>query len=280
MSRPSSKVIVVSGGSDGMGREFSLARAGRGDRVVAIGSNAAKGERLTADAAARGASDRLSFVRTDLSSVIQTRRLIAEVRRRHDVVDALVLFANRLAPRRVVTADGLESVFALYYLSRYLLSYGLRDALDASASPVVVNVAGVGVTKGSIHWDDLQLERGYRMISAQLQAGRANDLLGVAFAESSGSRARYVHYHPGFTRSGDASPLPLPVRAALRVMALVAARPVATSVEPIHGFVDRPPQAPLTAIDRGKQLPLTLPTLDPADAARLRRMTEELLAAL
>jgi pyocin large subunit-like protein len=61
---------------------------------------------------------------------------------------------------------------------------------------------------------------------------------------------RYVLYHPGFTKSGDLSPLPAVLRASIRAAARVSARPVAESVAPIHGFIDNPPDTPLTAIDR------------------------------
>jgi NAD(P)-dependent dehydrogenase (short-subunit alcohol dehydrogenase family) len=274
------RVVVVSGGTDGMGRALALARAERGDRVLAVGSNADKGRRLLAEAASRGAGERLAFLRADLSSVAGSRQVVGHVLERYDRVDALALFANRQAPERMLTPEGLERTFALYYLSRYVLSHGLREALDASASPVVVNVAGVGMTKGSVHWDDLQLAAGYSMVRAQLQAGRANDLLGVAFSRTSGSRARYVLYHPGFTRSGDLSPLPAAMRAAIRAAARVSARPVAESIEPVHGFIDAPPDAPLTAIDRDRSVPLTLETLDPGDADRLAAATEQLLTSV
>lgn len=176
-----------------------------------------------------------------------------------------------------MTAEGWERTFALYYLSRYLLSFGLRPALEQAAAPVIVNIAGVGVTRGRVHWADPQLATGYSVMTAQLQAGRANDLLGVGFAQRSGSRARYVLYHPGFTRSGDRSRLPLMARGLLAV-ASVAARSVPGAVAPIHDFLDKPPAAPLTAVDRGRQLPLSLPTLDARDAGRLMDLTETLLS--
>ncbi|WP_066362027.1 SDR family NAD(P)-dependent oxidoreductase [Herbidospora mongoliensis] len=262
-------VTVISGGTDGMGRALALARAARGDRVFAIGSNRAKGERL---------GGAVEFVHADLSTLAGNRAAIAAITAATPVVDALALFANRQAPRRTVTADGLETTFALYYLSRHLLSHGLTPLLSASARPVIVNVAGVGTTKGAIAWDDPQLTRGYGMVRAQLQAGRANDLLGVAYAAEHGERVPYVLYHPGFTRSGDASMLPPPLRLALRVAARLAARTVEASVAPVHDFIDDPPKAPLTAVDRGRPLPLTLRTLDPADAARLAELTAEIRA--
>ncbi|QVQ51263.1 SDR family NAD(P)-dependent oxidoreductase [Spiractinospora alimapuensis] len=271
------RVVVISGGTDGMGRELAMERLARGDRAVVLGSNAEKGRRLLADAAAAGAGDRMEFIAVDLSSVSATRAAIDQVTERHPTVDALGLFANRQAPKRIVTEEGLERTFALYYLSRYLLGHGLAAALRQSETPVIINVAGTGATAGEIHWDDLQLERRYSTITAQLQAGRANDLLGVAYAAQAENPARYVLYHPGFTRSGDLSPLPAPVRLLLRVAARLAARPVKASVAPIHDFIERPPSEPLSAIDRGKSLPLDLKTLDPANAERLAEVTEALL---
>jgi NAD(P)-dependent dehydrogenase (short-subunit alcohol dehydrogenase family) len=254
------KTIVVSGGTDGMGRAIALARAARGDEVITIGSNPAKGATTP------------NFLRADLSDLDETRAVITEIAERWPAIDALLLFANRQAPKREETKQGLEKTFALYYLSRYLLGNGLRKNLDRSPAPVIVNVAGVGVAKGRIAWDDLQLTRGYSMLRAQLQAGRCNDLLGVI------QQPNYVLYHPGFTRSGDLSPLPWALRTAIRAAARLKAQPVEDAVRPIHDFIDHPPAAPLTAVDRGRKLSPDLPTLRPADARRLADATEGLLA--
>lgn len=274
------KTVVISGGTDGMGRATALARLRRGDKVIAVGSNAAKGGSLTAEAAESGFGERLRFIRADLSSVAETRRVIVEIKRDNRTVDALVLFANRQSPRRLETADGLEYTFALYYLSRYLLARELGPRLDASARPVIVSVAGVGRTAGTISWDDLQLTRRYGMIRAQLQAGRANDLLGVAIADQGVGQAPFVLYHPGFTRSGDLSPLNPISRSLISSLGKIAARPVTAAIRPIHDFLDDPPRQRLTAIDRGKPVDPSLPTLNREDARRLAEVTDELLRGL
>lgn len=280
MADHATKTVVISGATDGMGRAVALARLTRGDTVIAIGSNPTKGRSLVDEAATIGGAERLRFIQADLSSVADTTRVIAEVQRCCSHVDALLLFANRQSPKRRETPDGLEHTFALYYLSRYLLTRGLSPVLDASPDPVIVNVAGVGNTSGSIHWDDLQLRRQYSTIRAQLQAGRANDLLGVAFADQGVGRARFVMYHPGFTRSGDLSPLNPLLRVLITTAAKVAARPVTAAVHPIHEFVDTPPKQPLTAIDRGKPVDPSLKTLNRDDAHRLATITDELLRDL
>ncbi|WP_262849421.1 SDR family NAD(P)-dependent oxidoreductase [Mumia quercus] len=273
------RTVVVSGGTDGMGRAVALGRAALGETVIVLGSNAEKGERLLHESTRLDLPGVIEFQRVDLSSLGETRAVIQRIAAHHDVVDALALFANRQAPRRTVTADGLEQVFAVYYLSRYLLSYGLSPLLRRSHSPVIVNVAGVGTTKGRLHWDDLQLEADYGMVAAQLQAARANDLLGVMFAAQPHNPVPYVLYHPGFTKSGDLAPLRPAVRVMLRALATLAARPVGRAVAPIHRFIEEPPQAPLSAIDRHKRVALSLKTLNPADADRLAAATRAILAA-
>ncbi|MDR7273642.1 SDR family NAD(P)-dependent oxidoreductase [Catenuloplanes atrovinosus] len=249
-----SKTVVISGGTSGIGRATALARAARGDRVIVIGSRP--------DAP----------YRADLTTIAEVRRVAAEIARDHPVVDALVLCANRIFPRRTETPDGLEATFALYYLSRYLLGELLAPQLDAAGNPVIVNVSGTGITAGRVRWEDPQFTRGYGAIRAQVQAGRANDLLGVAHT----GRARYVLYHPGFTRPGS-HPNPL-VSGVISGLARVAARPVDESARPIAAWIDAPPAAKLTAIDRGRPVPLSLRTLNPGDAARLRAYTEAAVA--
>ncbi|MDT0441213.1 SDR family NAD(P)-dependent oxidoreductase [Streptomyces johnsoniae] len=273
MPVPARKNVIISGGTAGMGRATALERLARGDRVTVIGSSESRGRALLDLAGHRD----LRFIRADLSSIAEVERVAAEIAGHHEAVDALALFANRVSVKRRETPDGLEFTFALYYLSRHLLAHRLRPLLDAAETPVVVNVAGVGNTAGRMHWDDLQLTRRYGQVRAQLQAGRANDLLGVAFA-AAGGRARYVLYHPGFTRSGaDAHGNPL-VRGSIRLLGRFFGRPVADSARPVVDWIDRPPAEPLTAVDRGRNVPLSLKTLDPADAARLAERTEELLS--
>ncbi|MEV6067420.1 SDR family NAD(P)-dependent oxidoreductase [Nocardia sp. NPDC052001] len=271
------KTVVISGGTDGMGRAFALSRLSRGDRVIAIGSNPAKGESLIG--AASPTAHNLTFLRADLSSTAEVNRVIDRVNETASTVDALLLFANRVLPQRVLTPEGFEHTFALYYLSRYLLAHGLTPLLAHGPSPVIVSIAGVGVTKGGINWSDPNLSGRYTPITAQLQAGRANDLLAVSYAEKSPNPIPFILYHPGFTRSGDHSTLNPPTRLLLRVLSRLAAQSVSTAIAPLHGLIDNPPEAPLTAIDRGRRIPLDFPTLDPANARRLAELTATMLDA-
>lgn len=274
------RTIVVSGGTDGMGRELALARLRRGDTVVVIGSSEAKGAAMAGEAARTGAADRFRFLPAELSSIAETERVVALIADRHPSVDALVLCANRVMTKRQESPEGLEYTFALYYLSRYLLGHGLRDQLDAAPTPVIINFCAPGAKAGQVHFDDLQLARKYGTIRAQTQCGRANDLLSVAFAEEPSSRARYVMYHPGFTATtGGLAHLKQPVRGLIALLGKVAAKPVDKAVAPMVELIDAPPSDRWSALDRGKPVDRSFPTFDTSAALRLAALTRELVTA-
>jgi PPOX class probable F420-dependent enzyme len=273
------KTFVVTGGTDGMGRAVALARLGRGDEVAIIGRNAEKG-RAFLDAAGRlGAGGRAHFVLADLSLVGETRRAIDEIRAIFSKVDALVLCARHYRSTRSVTAEGFEATFALFYLSRFVMSYGMTDLLGAADEPVILNVCGPGPNPGEIRWNDLGREQGYDGMGAQLQGGLLNDLLGVGFAQNRPSRKiRYVLLNPGTVNTSFSGQYDPETEAQVEALRM-SARPVEKGIEPILAVLDDPPAEPVSASMMGEPISLTGPAFDTEAARRLYVETEALLSS-
>ncbi|RSN59233.1 oxidoreductase [Amycolatopsis sp. WAC 04182] len=254
------KTIVISGGTDGMGRALARHYQDRGDTVVVLGRDPDKG------------ADFPGFIRTDLSSVANTRKVVADITEAFPVVDALVLCARHFRSARRQTAEGFESTFALEYLSRFLLGHGLACSLNRAGKPVIVNVSGPGVPKPEIHWDDTGLERGYDGVTAQMQAGRANDLLGVDFAARFDSIS-YVLVNPGAVATSFSGEYDAATLAHVERLKKFG-KPVAEGIAPIIALVDEPPGVPLSAFVEGRRI---VPDLDRVAAARLADLTHDLL---
>lgn len=273
------KTFVVSGGTDGIGKAVALARLKQGDRVVVLGRNAEKGAALLAEADGSGAADRAHFVQVDLASVAGTRAAVADLLSRFESIDGLVLCAQHFRSERLVTDEGFENTFALYYLSRYLLSHGLAGALEKAPAPVVVNVCGPGVPMGEVRWDDLGREHGYTGIDALMQGSRLNDLLGVGFAqEHAGSPIRYVLLNPGGVQTSFSGEYDAEMAAQIDAMRAVA-KPVEEGILPVLALLDTPPAEQVSASMMGEPLPLEGPAFDPEAARRLTEVTTGLLAA-
>jgi short chain dehydrogenase len=288
---PDYKTILITGGTDGIGRGLGLNCLRRGDRVAIVGRNAEKGGAFLEVAEALGAGDRASFIEADLSLVRENERVIDHVKGTFAAIDALVLGARHYRPRRIETEEGFEESFALLYLSRFVLSHGLLDPLEAADHPVVVNVAGprtdllfakLGVaapeSNGSLlPWDDLQHEREYDGRAAMMQSGPQNDLLGVGFVERHPTvKTRYVLVHPGLTLTSFSGY----DEEALAELETVRpfGKSVAEAVTPIVRIIDLPPAEPLSAFLEGEQVSIDHHTFAAGDAQRLRAATDELLA--
>nr|UPN68102.1 putative SDR family oxidoreductase [Saccharothrix sp.] len=271
------RTIVITGGTSGIGQALAHSYLGRGEEVVVLGSDPVKGKAFLDVARRTGAADRAHYLEADLSLVSENQRVLEEIAAKFPVVHALVLCARYFHSYRTVTSEGFEHNFALYYLSRYLLGYGLVDQLDKADQPIIMNIAGPGAGAAGIQWDDLGLEHGYDGWSAMFQGGRLNDLLGVSYAEPSrGHRARYALLFPGGTRTGFAGDFD-PATAFQIDQMKRGAQPVEFAVPPIVNIIDSPPREPLSAFVEGMPLSLLRPAFDRKAAARLDAITRELL---
>ncbi|MFC0627948.1 SDR family NAD(P)-dependent oxidoreductase [Kribbella deserti] len=270
------KDVVVAGGTTGLGRAIALHYLRQGARVTVIGSTPARGEQFLSEAGEARA--RAGFIRADLLSVAENRRVIEEVQARHDSLDALVLTAMTPFLKRVETVDGFEGTFVLYYLSRYLLSHGLTDLLERGNDPIIVSLGATGFTKSGVQWDDLQLTRRYSPARAILQGGRANDLLGVGYLQDHpDGRTRFMLDHPGYTNSGT-NRMPQPLRTGLNLLAKVFAKSPEENAKRIIAVMDDQPERRFIPWDRDKPVDPDLSSFDPDNARRLSGLTRTLLA--
>lgn len=272
------KTVVITGGTDGIGRALALTYLERGDHVVAIGTSPTKGRALHEAASAMKALDRFEFLRADLSLVVENRRVLDRITVTYPTVDILVLGARYYRSHRAVTAEGFEANFALFYLSRYLLGHGLAAHLERAAAPVLVDLSGPGGDLSRIRWDDLQFTRSYDPDAVMHQCGKLSDLLAVAFTNRyPHSRIRYLLLHPGLTATGftgDYSPIDAAVVADMRNRA----QSVEAALARILPHLDNPPSTPLSAFMQGAPVDTDGRAFDPTEAERLARHTEELLA--
>lgn len=269
------KTIVISGGTDGIGRHLAQEYARRGDRVIVLGRSAGKGRAVLA-----ACGERAVFRPVDLSLIGQNHAVIADIVASYPVVDALVLCARYYRSTRAETTEGIEHTFALFYLSRYLLSYGLRESLERADTPVIVNVAGPGADLTVVNWDDLQFIRGYHGGAALGQGGKLNDLLGVAFAARHPTgRTRYALVHPGVTATSFAGEYDGRTSAAVENLRR-GGKPVSEAAAPIIDLIDAPPSSGLSAYVEGNRIEVRGRGFDAAAARRLDAVTRTLLTGV
>jgi len=138
------RVALVTGSTDGVGRVVALSLGAAGVRVLVHGRDAERGNRVVADIEKAGGA--ATFLRADLASLAEVRRLAAAVKEDTGRLDMLINNAGigTAGGVRQESADGFELRFAVNYLAGFLLTQQLLPLLKASAPARIVNVSSGG----------------------------------------------------------------------------------------------------------------------------------------
>ncbi|MEX2581868.1 MAG: SDR family NAD(P)-dependent oxidoreductase [Gemmatimonadota bacterium] len=190
-----SEVILITGSTDGLGREVALELAEPGVHIAVHGRNRERGVEVVREIVEAGGT--ATFYQADLAELDQVRRLAEEIIRDYDRLDVLVNNAGIwLTPEqgRRVNAAGHELHFAVNYLSHFLLSHDLLPLLLETPSARIVNVASGA--QQPIDFDDVMLERGYNDGRGYAQSKLAQILFTIDLAdqlEGSGIRVNALH---------------------------------------------------------------------------------------
>jgi NAD(P)-dependent dehydrogenase (short-subunit alcohol dehydrogenase family) len=207
------RTVVVTGANTGLGFETAKLLAQHGATVVLACRNPHK----AADAAARiGAAApraRVSTLQVDLASQGSVHRAADQLRAEHPRIDLLINNAGGIRPRHGLTEDGYELTLATNHLGPFAFTGLVLDRLLAVPGSRIVTVASIGHRRGTINFDDLHFQRGYRFQDAYFQSKLANLLFTYELQRrlaAAGAATIAEAAHPGNARTEfgrDLSPM-------------------------------------------------------------------------
>ncbi len=148
------KIIIVTGGGHGLGREYCFALAGEGARVVAADIDKPAAEKTAREITEQGGT--ALAVATDVSDEASTRALARTVVDRFSRIDALInnaaiVFAIKISRVPVDQLDVKEwdRVMAVNTRGTFLCTKAVVPFMKAQGSGKIINVASSTVMDGS-----------------------------------------------------------------------------------------------------------------------------------
>lgn len=140
------KVAIVTGGNTGIGLETAKDLAKRGARVVIASRNMEKGNKAVDEIKTYSANEAVEVMQLDLNTFKSVLNFIQQIKKTLPQVDLLV--NNAGAPPLKETDDQLsednyDRVLQTNYFSTFLLTVGLKDMLEKSDSPRIINVSSM-----------------------------------------------------------------------------------------------------------------------------------------
>ena len=208
------KVVVITGGTSGIGVVAAEKLAAMGARIVMVARDRPRAEaalvRLKALKPLKGnpPGTSHSIHYADLSLLKEMKRVAAEIAAAEPRIDVLISNAGAIFGSRRLTEDGLERTFALNHVAYFVLAHGLRERLLASAPARVVNTASDAHRGNRLDFDDLQSARDYSAFKVYGRTKLCNILFTRELARRlQGTGVTANSFHPGFvnTRFGDES---------------------------------------------------------------------------
>lgn len=231
MNQMQGRVCVVTGGSRGIGFATALALAKQGATVIILCRSRASGEKARTEIAQESGNDKIDLVIADLAVQADVRRAATELLQNHEKIHVLINNAAVMLPKREVTKDGIEKMFATIYLSHFLLTNLLLDRLKASAPARIVNVATL-IRGAKIDLDDLMLEKGkYSSMGALGRSKLALVLFTRELAKRlTGTGVTVNALHPGVAKTDLQKDSPWLMRMLMPLMSTTPERAAQTSV--------------------------------------------------
>jgi NAD(P)-dependent dehydrogenase (short-subunit alcohol dehydrogenase family) len=170
------RTVIVTGANRGLGLCITRGIARLGARVVMACRSVELGRKARDELSAETGNADLEVMALDLASPGSVSDFASAFTSGHERLDVLVNNAGIQTPRKQLSGDGIELVFATNVLGGHLLTRLLLDILKASRPSRIVNVASTFA--GKLDLEDLQFERRpYDHIDAYKQSKQANRML-------------------------------------------------------------------------------------------------------
>jgi NAD(P)-dependent dehydrogenase (short-subunit alcohol dehydrogenase family) len=200
MTSIAGKKILITGATDGLGKEVTKRALLGGATVLVHGRNKPKGEKLISELINETNNDKIKYYNADFSSLQQVKELSQQILSEHDKIDVLINNAAigggpKGGAERELSEDGFELRFTVNHLAHFLLTQNLLPVLKTSAPSRIVHVSSIGQLP--IDFDDVMMEKKFDSYTAYCRSKLAQILYGFELAEKlEGSNVTVNSLHP------------------------------------------------------------------------------------
>ncbi len=168
------KIVLITGGTSGIGEAAAKELAGMGATILIVGRNARKCRATVRMTRRQSSNPAIDALVCDLESQVQIRSLAESFKKQCAQLDVLINNAGAFFSNRELTIDGYERTFALNHLSYFLLTMLLLDRVLASPSGRIINVSSHAHEPVQMDFENLQGEKKYDRLNAYRQSKLAN----------------------------------------------------------------------------------------------------------
>ncbi len=153
-----SKTLLITGATDGIGKELSRIAAAAGYDVTLHGRNSERLEEVKVELEKDFPKRKIQSILSDFSDLKATATAFKNYGKEFGMPDILVNNAGLLNSEKKLTVDGFEENFQVNYLSSFLVSQVLMNFMKPEKQYRVINVSSM-IHATSLDFDNLNSEK-------------------------------------------------------------------------------------------------------------------------
>jgi NAD(P)-dependent dehydrogenase (short-subunit alcohol dehydrogenase family) len=192
-----SKIILITGSTDGIGRQTALEAAKEGAEVIVHGRDEERLMQTINLIKNETGNENIYGVLADFSSLSQVREMIKDIKTNFTRIDILINNAAEFFHDRTMTEDGFEGQFQVNYLAHFLITEELLPMIKDVEGSRIINVSSM-IHASSVDLDNLHGEKTYSGSSAYALTKALNIIHTYELADRlCDSKTKVFGMHPG-----------------------------------------------------------------------------------
>jgi len=196
------QICLITGATDGIGKQTALALAKKGYKIVIVGRNKDKTEAVKKEIEEFATDSTVDYLLADFTSLKQIHQLVETFKSRYTKLDVLINNIGIFATERKLTEDGFEMCYQVNYLSQFFLSNLLLDYIKKSTNGRIINLSSMVYSKGKFDINNLQSEKKFAVLDTYADTKLFTVMFTMQLAEEvKGTKVTVNNVDPGIVRT-------------------------------------------------------------------------------
>ncbi|MHB8806241.1 MAG: SDR family oxidoreductase [Anaerolineaceae bacterium] len=192
------KTILITGSTDGIGKQTAKGLVQQGARVLIHGRSAVNVQSTLKEITQEYPRAELDGYVADFSSLQAVRELAEQIQTKEPVLQVLINNAGTYSPDFQFSKDGFELTFAVNHLAPFLLTMLLLQKIKSNSLARIITVVSIAHTVRDLDISKINDEAGYKAWHAYKISKFANIVAMYELAERlKGSGVTVNCLHPG-----------------------------------------------------------------------------------
>jgi len=136
-----SKIILITGSTDGIGKLAATKLAQSGHQLILHGRNPEKLSKVLKDIKSNTGNNNITGYEADFSKMEDVKKMAAKINEEQSSIDVLVNNAGILKTAHTITESGIDIRMVVNYLTPVLLTNALIPLLQRSNDPRIINLS-------------------------------------------------------------------------------------------------------------------------------------------